>query len=279
MTTAASVRAAEKARTDKYYVYRPMLDLIGFTEGTDKGDGYNETLAYGAYTGGAVDLISMTLAQLDALQTKMLRHPRNSLKSSACGRYQIVRTTTRSIRDKLPARYPATRKFDGNCQDEMACYLLGLRGIDKYLVGRLSEDALIDNLAQEWASLPTTEGKGYYGGQHAAVKPARVRDALAEVRRRHAEGQPARTVEVAVPVEKPVVPEAVEQTVKEKSAWLTWLTGGTGSGLLGLGWLTGMDWRAILAGGGVLLVFVFVLFVLRRQIIAAVREISAELSP
>lgn len=41
---------------DKYYVYRPMLDLIGFTEGTDKGDGYNETLAYGAYTGGNVNL-------------------------------------------------------------------------------------------------------------------------------------------------------------------------------------------------------------------------------
>ncbi len=40
---------------DRYYVYRPMLDLIGFTEGTDKGDGYNETLAYGAYTGGDVN--------------------------------------------------------------------------------------------------------------------------------------------------------------------------------------------------------------------------------
>lgn len=26
--------------TDKFYVYRPLLDLIGFTEGTDKGDGY-----------------------------------------------------------------------------------------------------------------------------------------------------------------------------------------------------------------------------------------------
>lgn len=33
--------------TDKYRVYRPLLNLIGFTEGTDKGDGYNETLGYG----------------------------------------------------------------------------------------------------------------------------------------------------------------------------------------------------------------------------------------
>ena len=47
---------------DKYHVYRPLLDLIGLTEGTDKrrgggpGRGYNETLAYGRLTGGEVDL-------------------------------------------------------------------------------------------------------------------------------------------------------------------------------------------------------------------------------
>ncbi|SMF66113.1 hypothetical protein SAMN02982989_3438 [Xaviernesmea oryzae] len=201
---------------DKYYVYRPMLDLIGFTEGTDKGDGYNETLAYGAYTGGDVDLVSMTLAELDALQTKMLKHPKNALNSSACGRYQIVRTTARNIRKDLPDRYPTTRKFDKDCQDEMACYLLGQRGIDKYLAGRLSEDTLIDNLAKEWASLPTTAGKGHYGGQHAAVTTLKVRSVLAEVKRRHAEGQPIEKIEV--PVEKPV-PVPVTPPSLEKPWW------------------------------------------------------------
>lgn len=29
---------------DRYYVYRSMLDLIGKSEGTNKGRGYNETL-------------------------------------------------------------------------------------------------------------------------------------------------------------------------------------------------------------------------------------------
>lgn len=260
------------SRADRYYVYRPMLDLIGFTEGTDKGDGYNETLAYGAFTGGDVDLVAMTLKDLDALQTKMLQHPKNRLKSSACGRYQIVRTTARDIREKLPERYPADRHYDAGCQDEMACYLLGVRGIDKYLAGRLAEDALIDNFAREWASLPTTEGKGFYGGQHAAVSPARVRQALAEVRRRHKEGQPVQTVEVT----RPVVPEKVEQKVKEKSNWLTWLTGGGGLGTIGLGWLSGMDWQAIVAGGVVLVVVLLVLVLLRSQIIAAIREIKAE---
>lgn len=46
---------------DRYYVYRPMLDLTGKSEGTYKSRGYNETLGYGAYTNGDVDLISMTL--------------------------------------------------------------------------------------------------------------------------------------------------------------------------------------------------------------------------
>ena len=231
---------------DRYYVYRPMLDLIGFTEGTDKGDGYNETLAYGAYTGGDVDLVSMTLKELDALQTKMLQHPKNKWKSSAAGRYQIVRTTARSIRKKLPARYPLTRKFDQDCQDEMACYLLGVRGIDKYLAGRLKEDSLINELAKEWASLPTTEGKGHYDGQHAAVKTARVRKALADVRKRHLEGQPVETVEVVVPVEKPVVPQKVEQEVRQKSGWGAWFTTALGA-LGGLGtWLANADPQLII---------------------------------
>src|SRR5690349_9263480 len=123
---------------DAYYVYRPLLDLIGFTEGTDKGDGYNETLAYGAYTGGDVNLVGMTLDEVDALQTKMLRNPKNKMKSSAVGRYQIIRTTLRSIRETLSLEPSA--KFDQDMQDRCACFLLGQRGVDKYLAGRLSED-------------------------------------------------------------------------------------------------------------------------------------------
>lgn len=228
---------------DRYFVYRPLLDLIGFTEGTDKGDGYDETLGYGVMLDGKVSngrgvdvkITALTLAELDGLQTRMLADPDNKkLKSSACGRYQIVRTTLRSIRNSLVSRFPITRKFDADCQDEMACYLLGVRGIDKYLSGRLAEDSLINNLAQEWASLPTTAGKGYYGGQHAAVGTARVRAVLAEVKRRHIEGQPETVV-----IDKPVVPVSIEKEVKQKSNWLSGLFGG-GFSLAGLGtWLSG----------------------------------------
>lgn len=261
---------------DKYHVYRPLLDLIGLTEGTDKrrgggpGRGYNETLAYGRLTGGEVDLVSMTLTQIDALQTRMLQHRENIWNSSALGRYQIVRTTLRNIRKTLGLS--GSELFDADMQDRLACFLLGQRGIDKYLAGRLSEDTLLLNLAQEWASLPTPSGKGYYSGQHAAVKPDQVRAVLAHVRRRHADGQP----KVEVPV--PVVPPAVEQQVEQKSSRWQWLTGLVGSGGLGLGWLAGMDWQAILAGGAVLVAVLIVILLLRRQIVGAVREIREGLA-
>ncbi|TPM33744.1 hypothetical protein FJ955_03110 [Mesorhizobium sp. B2-2-2] len=87
--------------------------------------------------------------------------------------------------------------------------------------------------------------------------------------------QPVR-VKIEVPVEKPVVPEKVEQKVKEKSGFLSWLTGLFGSGAIGLGWLGGMDWQAVLAAGAVLLVFLLILILLRSQIIAAVRQVKAE---
>lgn len=73
------------------------------------------------------------------------------------------------------------------------------------------------------------------------------------------------------------VPEAVEQKVKEKSNWLTWLTGGGGSGLIGLGWLSGMNADAIIAGGVVLIVVILILVLLRSQIISAVRDIKSEI--
>ena len=250
---------------DAYYVYRPMLSLIGKSEGTDKGDGYNETLGYGAYTGGDVKLVTMTLKQIDELQGKMLAHPKNKWNSSAVGRYQIVRTTRRNIQKALSL--PATAKFDADMQDRMACYLLGQRGIDKWLSGRLKLDSLIDNLSREWASLPTSKGKGFYGGQNAAVSVSQVKSALGEVNARHMRDQPKQTVE------KPVVPEAVEEKVEQKTGWWQKITGFFGAGGIGGGLLWGVDWQTLLVIAGVTVVVLILILLLRRQIIAAVRDI------
>ncbi len=252
---------------DPFFVYRPLLDLIGFTEGTDKGRGYNETLGYGAYTGGAVDLVSMTLDQIDALQTRMLKHPKNRLRSSALGRYQIIRTTLRMLRKTLDLT--GAELFDEAMQDRMACYLLGQRGVDKYLAGRLKEDTLILNLAKEWASLPTPAGKGFYDGQHAAVQPARVRATLAEVKRRHAAGQPG---------PKEVLPDTVGEKVKEKTnLWqkiIGFFTGGGGIGAM----FYGVDWQTLALIFGAGLAAALIVLLLRRQLIAAYKEIKAGLA-
>lgn len=261
---------------DRYAVYRPMLDLIGRSEGTDKGDGYNETLGYGIMLDGRVtkgkgtdvSLVSMTLDQVDKLQTRMLKDPDNKrLNSSAIGRYQVIRTTLRAIREQLSDRYPGTRLFDLDCQDEIACYLLGQRGIDKWLAGRLSLDTLIRNLSMEWASIPGPDGKGHYGGQRTSVSVSQVKGALAEVGRRHMQGQPK------IEVERPTVPPAVETEVKKKTNLWGWLTTIFGSGGVGVAGLLGADWQTILAIGGLAVVMLVIVILLRRQIIGAVQDI------
>jgi len=166
--------------TDPHAIYRPALDLLGRSEGTDIRRGYNETLAYGAYSGGDRNLTLMTLDEIDELQRAMLAHPRNKWNSSALGRYQIVRTTLREIRSKL--RLTGRENFDPEMQDRMACYLLGKRGIDRWLAGQMTDSEMVNSLAKEWASLPTSKGVGHYDGQRAAVTVTEVLDALGRVR-------------------------------------------------------------------------------------------------
>lgn len=256
---------------DKYYVYRPIINLIGLAEGTDKGRGYNETLAYGAYTGGPVDLVNMTLDQVDALQTKMLKHPKNKLRSSAVGRSQIVRTTMRAIRAQLPERYPGTRKFDQDCQDEMTCYLLGLRGIDKWLAGRMSEETLINNLAKEWASFPTMSGKGYYAGQQGKITVQDVKAALADVKKRHMEKQPV------IEIDKPVVPESLDKEVRQKTNWLTSIFGVGGVGGLFATIINGANWQTTAVVIGSTVAVCIGVLIAGEWIVRRVRAIRKEL--
>lgn len=287
---------------DPFYVYRPLFDLIGLTEGTDRGRGYNETLAYGAFTGGDRDLVRMTLDQIDQLQSAMLRDPKNTMNSSALGRYQIVRTTLREIRKVLGRR--GAEKFDASLQDRMACFLLGRRGIDRWIAGKMTDGAMINALALEWASLPKTNGKGAYGGQNAAVKPATVLHALSQVKQRASakpSGKPASAQKpasttsdtgptyngapVPVPetdssdpviVEKPVVADPGEMATppsKSKTVW-TWLLTAIGAPIAAFG---NLDWRVQLAIVAVIVGFAIYGIKRRNDLFKAVRALKAEL--
>lgn len=269
---------------DKYYIYRPLLNLLGKSEGTDRRDGYNETLGYGKMLDGIVSgksqpriiLTNKTLGQIDDIQTRMLKDPDNKrLNSSAIGRYQIVRTTMRSIKKAL--RLSDDALFNEDMQDRMACFLLGQRGIDKWLGGHMSQDTLINNLAHEWASLPTVAGYSAYakvkpGDIHAAqrssVKVTEVREVLSVVNERWKEGQPHEVI----------VPETVEKEVKKKFDLLQWVGATLGSLGVGASALAGFEWKSLLvlcsfALGGLGLTLFY-----RAKIIEAIKDLREELS-
>lgn len=251
---------------DKYYVYRPLLDLIGLAEGTARGRGYNETLAYGALTNGPVELVKMTLREVDALQSKMLKHPDNKWGSSAVGWYQITRTTLRNARRTLSLSL--NDLFNEDMQDRLACYLLGVRGIDKYLAGRLKEDTLINNLAQEWASFPTIRGNGYYKGQKARVSVDRVRAALEEVRKRHLATAPAKVEKTYVPV----APKGADRPGRDVLALV-----GSGVSFV-LSSIAALDWRVQLALVAVGVVGISLAVTGRLNIAKSVRELREAVS-
>ena len=99
-----------------------MLDYIAQAEGAD----YNTSLGYGAYTGGEQKWSTMTLDQIDQVQSGMLSNPENKLNSSAIGRYQIVQKTLRGLRDELGLS--GDEVFSPQLQDMLAQQLIKRRG-------------------------------------------------------------------------------------------------------------------------------------------------------
>jgi len=159
-----------------------FLDLIGRAEGTDKGRGYNETLAYGRFTGGPRNLVAMTLDEIDALQTQMLRHPGNHFNSSAVGRYQIVQKTLRNLRKKLGLS--GDMLFTPDLQDQLAIALMKGRGND------------VAGLRNEWEGL-------------RRVSPDVIREAYG---RQMSGASIGPTISNAAPEQKPIGPVATPQS-------------------------------------------------------------------
>ena len=103
----------------------------------------------------------MTLDELDAFQTEMLKNPENKLNSPAVGKYQIVRTTLRGLKEKLGLK--GDEKFTPELQDKLASELLQQRGMGKFEKGEITQEQFQENLAKEWASIATKDGKSFYG--------------------------------------------------------------------------------------------------------------------
>ena len=122
---------------------RAMLDTIAFAEGAD----YNTN-----YGGKSFDT------------SKGWSHPRNKVDggrwaSDAAGKYQFLSTTWDEVAGQL-----GLKDFSPRSQDIAALRLIERRGVDlgALAAGDPGADTFA-KLAPEWASLPTREGKSFYG--------------------------------------------------------------------------------------------------------------------
>jgi muramidase (phage lysozyme) len=146
---------------------KEILDMISVQEGTttrpdgNPSRGYNETLDYGKWTGGDVDLTEMTVREVIKLQGEMLAQPGNDYGggkgSSAVGRYQIVRKTLRSLVRQGHASLDDL--YDAETQDRLAAALLKGRGYNQWVAGKISTNTFVKRLGPEWASLGLSSGK------------------------------------------------------------------------------------------------------------------------
>lgn len=156
---------------------KPVVDLIGQTEGTDAGRGYDETIGYGKFDPQAAKPVSqMTLGEVKQFQRGIIH---NGGPSDAVGRYQIIGPTLKGLETEMGLKDSTV--FTPQLQDQMMMHLLNRRGLQSWLSGSMSNASFINGLSKEWASLPNSQGSGSYPGQRVGTTTAhltRVLDAI-----------------------------------------------------------------------------------------------------
>jgi len=128
-------------------VAQQWLDLIAYAEGTDrarKGAGYDVMFGGGRFT------------DFSRHPDKVITTPSFPRGSAAAGRYQFMPDTYAGLAKQL-----GLRDFSPSAQDQAALELIERRGVNPY-VDRPTQQT-VAKLAPTWASLPTLEGKSYYG--------------------------------------------------------------------------------------------------------------------
>ena len=77
-------------------------------------------------------------------------------------RYQFIPKTLRRLVTKLDISQ--SQRFDPMLQDRLANALLVEAGLAAFIQGTLSRKGFMNNLADIWAGLPTSNGKSRYHG-------------------------------------------------------------------------------------------------------------------
>lgn len=145
---------------------KPLLDFIARYE--SRGD-------YGIVFGGARPKPSkpvdrMTVSEVLQWQDEAVAA---GSRSSAAGRYQIIRKTLRGLVAEM--HLAGGEMFDAAMQDRMAVILLERRGLRDFAAGKISLETFGNLVAMEWASMPVLTairgakanlqpGQSYYAG-------------------------------------------------------------------------------------------------------------------
>jgi len=159
-----------------------LADLIGEVE-SDSVGGYNAANAGRAMDLGSDGLIKLTgrsceeitIREIKALQRRGLLH--------AVGRYQIIPSTMRAA--VKWAKLSEEEYFSPENQDKLLLALLQHKRpkVWQYIKTGHHLPTAINELAKEWAGIPTTSGHSYYGyGNRAHTTVAKVRAVLQQLR-------------------------------------------------------------------------------------------------
>jgi len=142
-----------------------LLDMISKAESESTGN-YNAIVH--SKTGDS-GLTGMTIAEA-----------RKKHGAKAIGRYQIIGSTMDELVDKLGID-PNTFVLTEENQDKLGLALLEKRGFKDFEAGKITKEQFQNNLAQEWAGLPTTSGKSYYEGDEHGNKATVTLDYIDKV--------------------------------------------------------------------------------------------------
>jgi len=131
-----------------------VLDLVA---GPESRGNYNAW--YRAAHQGEVQLAELTLAEVRALQRRLVRQN----GGSAIGRYQIIDDTLEGLVVRMGLS--TSERFTPALQDRMAMQLAREAGLAAWLDGALSDERFAARLARVWAGLPADQsGRSRYAG-------------------------------------------------------------------------------------------------------------------
>mgnify|MGYP001384306458 CR=1 FL=1 len=132
-------------------------DLLTLIREAEANSNYDIAIKSGTGRGEDLDVTGLTVGEVRALQRK-----RKKEHGTAVGAYQIIDKTLDYL---VTSRgFKNSQLFDEATQDAMAYALLERRGLNDYYDNKISDEQFLENVATEWAGIPTIEDKTVWDG-------------------------------------------------------------------------------------------------------------------